>query len=124
MCGVQYHHEPVIDDRVRLDPLDPKTARHAGQCEFDGVTDPAVLRAVLRVTRKDGYWLGRVQCLRHRLAGSALRRERRVTTNPLPDTFSAGLGRVVFYAGRSCSTASALTIGRLTGATARALTTR
>jgi hypothetical protein len=54
-AGVQYHHDPVIDDRVRLDPLDPKTARHAGQCEFNGVTDPAMLRAVLRVTRKDGY---------------------------------------------------------------------
>jgi hypothetical protein len=32
-----------------------KTARHAGQCEFNGVTDPAMLRAVLRVTPKDGY---------------------------------------------------------------------
>jgi hypothetical protein len=42
------------NDHVRLDPLDPKTARHAGQCEFNGVTDPAMLRAVLRVTRKDG----------------------------------------------------------------------
>ena len=59
--------------------------------------------------------LGRVQCVRHRLAGSVLRRERQVTTSPLPDTFSAGLGRVVFYAGRSSSMASALTIGRLTG---------
>jgi hypothetical protein len=54
VCGVQYHHELVIYDRVRLDPLDPKTARHAVQCEFNGVTDPAMLRAVLRVTRKDG----------------------------------------------------------------------
>jgi len=55
VCGVQYHHDPVTDDRVRLNPLDPKTSRHAGQCEFNGVTDPAMLRAVLRVTRKDGY---------------------------------------------------------------------
>lgn len=58
VCGVQYHHEPLTDDRVRLDPLDPKTARHPGQCEFNGVTDPAMLRAVLRVTPKDGYnWI-------------------------------------------------------------------
>jgi len=55
VCGVQNHHDPVTDDRVRLNPLDPKTSRHAGQCEFNGVTDPAMLRAVLRVTRKDGY---------------------------------------------------------------------
>jgi hypothetical protein len=55
VCGVQYHHDPVTDDRVRLDPLDPKTARHAGQCGFVGKTDAAMLRAVLRVTHKDGY---------------------------------------------------------------------
>jgi hypothetical protein len=41
--------------RHTRDLVDPKTARHAGQCEFNGVTDPAMLRVVLRVTPKDGY---------------------------------------------------------------------
>jgi hypothetical protein len=30
-CGVQHSYEPV-GDRVRLDPLDAKTSRHAGEC--------------------------------------------------------------------------------------------
>jgi hypothetical protein len=60
VCGKQYHPEPVVDDRVRLDPLDPKTARHLGGCEFASETDPVMIRAILRVTDKDGYsW---VQC--------------------------------------------------------------
>ena len=80
VCGVQYHHDPITDDRMRFDPLDPNTARHSPLCEFVSATDPSVLRAVLRVTPKDGYSLGRVQFLRLRLAGSALRRERRETT--------------------------------------------
>jgi hypothetical protein len=52
--------EKVLAARVRLDPLDPKTSRHAGECEFKDVTDPAVIRVFLRITEKDGYrW---VQC--------------------------------------------------------------
>jgi hypothetical protein len=44
--------------RVRLDPLDPKTSRHAGQCEFAAETDPAVLRILLKVREGSGgdYW--------------------------------------------------------------------
>jgi hypothetical protein len=42
----------------RRDPFDGKTSRHARQCEFVGVSDPAVLRVLLKV--KDGaggdYW--------------------------------------------------------------------
>jgi hypothetical protein len=45
-------------ERVRLDPLDPKTSRHAGQYEFASETDAAVLKLALKV--KDGmggdYW--------------------------------------------------------------------
>ena len=41
-------HEPAAD-RVQLGPLDPKTSRHAGQCEFVSETDPAVLRILLKV---------------------------------------------------------------------------
>jgi hypothetical protein len=51
------YYEPV-GGRTRLDPLDPKTSRHAAQCEFAFATDPAVLRVLLKV--KDGmggdYW--------------------------------------------------------------------
>jgi hypothetical protein len=47
-----------VADHVRLDPLDPKTSRHAGQCEFASETDVGVLRLILKV--KDGaggdYW--------------------------------------------------------------------
>ena len=30
VCGVQYHHDPIADSRVRLSPFDPKTGRHFG----------------------------------------------------------------------------------------------
>ena len=55
VCGVQYHHDPITDDRVRLSPFDPKTGRHSALCEFATQTDTALLRAVLKVTHKDGY---------------------------------------------------------------------
>lgn len=58
VCGVQHHYEPVVDDRVRLDPLDAKTSRHAGQCEFASETNAAVLRIILKVKEGTGgdYW--------------------------------------------------------------------
>jgi hypothetical protein len=37
------------DDRVRLDPLDPKRSHHLGQCEYISETDPAVLKVLLKV---------------------------------------------------------------------------
>jgi hypothetical protein len=40
------------DRRLRRDPLDAKTSRHAGQCEFASETDAPVLRVILKV--KDG----------------------------------------------------------------------
>jgi hypothetical protein len=44
------------------DPLDPKTSRHAGECEFAFETDAAVLRILLKVEGGAGgnYWW--VQC--------------------------------------------------------------
>jgi hypothetical protein len=56
-CGVQDFYEPVVD-RVRLDPLDAKTSRHAPQCEFANETDPAVLRVLLKAQDGSGgdYW--------------------------------------------------------------------
>ena len=61
-CGKEYFHEAPADARVRLDPLDPSTFRHAGQCEHRNATDPAVLRALLKVQEGagGGYWL--VEC--------------------------------------------------------------
>jgi hypothetical protein len=60
-CGAEDFYE-LADRRTRLDPLDPSTFRHAGQCEHRDTTDPALLRAILAV--KDGsggdYW--RVEC--------------------------------------------------------------
>jgi hypothetical protein len=54
-CGVEYFDQPVADRRVRLDPLDPRTANHLPQREFVTVTDPAVLRVLLKVTDKGDY---------------------------------------------------------------------
>jgi hypothetical protein len=53
-CGEESWYEPVAE-RTRLDPLDPKTANHLPQCEFLNVTDPGVLRVLLKVTDKGDY---------------------------------------------------------------------
>jgi hypothetical protein len=54
-CGAEDVYEEPADRRVRLDPLDAKTARHLGQCEFVGETDAAMLRVLLKVTDKGDY---------------------------------------------------------------------
>jgi len=43
---------------ARLDPYDPSTFRHAGQCEHRSTSDPALLRAILKVRdgAGGGYW--------------------------------------------------------------------
>jgi hypothetical protein len=53
-CGREDWYAPAAP-RARLDPLDPKTANHLPQCEFITVTDPAVLRVLLKVTDKGDY---------------------------------------------------------------------
>jgi hypothetical protein len=55
-CGSEDVYEEPADRRARLDPLDPSTFVHALQCENRDVTDPAVLRAILRVHDREGYW--------------------------------------------------------------------
>jgi hypothetical protein len=40
---------------ARLDPYDPATARHLGQCEYISETDPAVIKVLLKVTDKGDY---------------------------------------------------------------------
>ena len=67
---------------VRSDSLDARTSRHAGECKFASETDAAVLKIVLKVNEGAGGSYHWVEC--GRLAGSALRRERRVTTNSVP----------------------------------------
>jgi hypothetical protein len=62
VCGHEYFNAPLTDDRERLDPYDPSTFRHAGQCEHRDTTDPALLKAILKVRdgAGGGYWW--VQC--------------------------------------------------------------
>lgn len=62
VCGKEYHHDPVADRRVRLDPLDPKTSRHAGECEFASETDPSVLRVLLKIQEGAGGGYSWVTC--------------------------------------------------------------
>ena len=54
-CGVETYREPAADDRIRLNPLDPATARHLGQCEYVSETAPAVIKVLLKVTDKGDY---------------------------------------------------------------------
>ena len=61
-CYAEDHWEAAVDRRPRLDSLDPATFRHMGQCEYRDATDPAILRAILRVRDNLGwdYWF--VEC--------------------------------------------------------------
>jgi hypothetical protein len=57
-CGSENFYEEPADRRARLDPLDPSTFRHAGGCEHRDTSDPALLRAILKVQDGAGgdYW--------------------------------------------------------------------
>ena len=57
VCGTEDHYEPVAA-RVRLDPYDPATFRHAGKCEHPSTSDPALTRVILKVRdgAGGGYW--------------------------------------------------------------------
>jgi hypothetical protein len=57
-CGEEHYREPPTDGRARLDPYDPSTFRHAGQCEHRDTSDPALLRVILKVRdgAGGGYW--------------------------------------------------------------------
>ena len=56
VCTTEYFREPITDNRLRLDPLDPKTSRHLPQWEYAHQTEPAVLKYLLKVNDRDGYW--------------------------------------------------------------------
>jgi hypothetical protein len=54
VCNAEYWQEPA-PSRVRLDPYDRSTMRHMEECEFKDVSDPVILRALLRITPKERY---------------------------------------------------------------------
>lgn len=59
-CYSEDMYEPRADPRVRLDPMDPPTFRHAPWCEHRDVTDPSIVKALLSVRERENYWY--VQC--------------------------------------------------------------
>lgn len=62
MCSFESFNEPIVDDRVRLDPLDPTTSRHAGESEYMSETDPSVLKVLLKVKPGLGEGYDWVEC--------------------------------------------------------------
>jgi hypothetical protein len=57
--------EEPADRCARLDSFDPSTFRHAGQCEHPDTSDPALLRAILKVRDSVGWdygWVERDTC--------------------------------------------------------------
>jgi hypothetical protein len=59
---LETYTEPLVDDRVRLNPLDPKTSRHLGQCEYIAETDRGVLKVLLKVKPGMGEGYDWVEC--------------------------------------------------------------
>ena len=61
VCKTEHFYEPSAP-RTRLDPFDPSTFRHMGECEHRDMTDPALLRVILKVREgvEEGY--SRVEC--------------------------------------------------------------
>ena len=55
-CYSEDIYEPRVDTRTRLNPLDPSTFRHGGGCEHRAVTDPTIVKAILRVHDRENYW--------------------------------------------------------------------
>jgi hypothetical protein len=56
---------PLVDDRTRLDPFDPATAKHLPQCEYVSEANPAVLKILLTVkpgTGGDYWWVACAGC--------------------------------------------------------------
>jgi hypothetical protein len=60
-CGTESTYEPA-PSRVRLDPYDPATSRHAGQCEFKDTTDRDILKVLLKVKAGMGEGYSWVTC--------------------------------------------------------------
>lgn len=59
-CGAQDVYAGLTDRRPRQDPLDPSTwpvMNHLGWCEYRDTTDPALLRAILKVRDAESYYV-------------------------------------------------------------------
>jgi hypothetical protein len=54
VCGRQHFHEPVVDDRAKLDPLDPATMQHGPGCPYREATE--IPLGILKVDERHGYW--------------------------------------------------------------------
>jgi hypothetical protein len=61
VCGAEGWQEPA-PSRVRQDPYDPATSRHAGQCEFKDTTDRDVIKVLLKVKPGMGEGYSWVTC--------------------------------------------------------------
>ena len=59
-CWAEDLYEQLAEPRKRQDPYDPSTFQHAPQCEHRNVTDPTIVKAILRVLDREDYWY--VQC--------------------------------------------------------------
>jgi hypothetical protein len=55
-CWSEDIYEPRVDTRTRLDPWDPATFRHGGECEHRDTTDSTIVKAILRVHDREDYW--------------------------------------------------------------------
>lgn len=62
VCTTEYFREPITDNRVRLDPLDPMTSPHAPECEYVDERDRSVLKVLLRVKPGLGPGYSWVEC--------------------------------------------------------------
>lgn len=73
-CTFEVWSAPLVDDRTRLDPYDPTTARHLPQCEYRDEVSPAMLKILLTGQARpcSRLRLVDVRRLRRLLAGSAL----------------------------------------------------
>jgi hypothetical protein len=65
VCGSEYWREPLPEYR-RQDPYDPRTFRHAGECEHRDTTDPALLKLIIDAKPGTGgdYLVGQLPVLR------------------------------------------------------------
>jgi hypothetical protein len=48
VCSFEIFNAPFVDNRTRLDPYDPATARHLPQCEYIGEASPLCSRSCSR----------------------------------------------------------------------------
>jgi hypothetical protein len=60
VCNVEHIYVDSGSGLVRLDPCDTSAFRSHEGCEHRDATDSALIRAILKVDEREGYWW--VQC--------------------------------------------------------------